>query len=113
MDINRNEHNYSRVSDPSLDKFLGNTKWRKKWENKETPYSVFGLFIADEFGNSMKELGYIYNNTADMELVKMEYGQNLPLYHLAFFSRNKLGVKFWRVTVRRTNDQLSFMWDEE
>ena len=113
MDINRNEHNYCRVSDNSLDKFLGNTKWRKKWEDKETPYNIFGIFVADEFGNSMKELGFIYNDTSDMVLVRMEYGQNLPLYHLAFFSRNKLGVKFWRETMRRTNDQLSFMWDEE
>jgi three-Cys-motif partner protein len=113
MDINRNEHNYCRVSDDSLNKFLGNTKWHKKWENKETHYNTFGIFIADEFGNSMKELGFIYNDTSDMVLVRMEYGQNLPLYHLAFFSRNKLGVKFWRETIRRTDDQLSFMWDEE
>ena len=113
MDINRNEHNYCRISDPSLDRFIGTTKWRERWKNKETPYSSFGLFVADEFGKQMRELGFIYKDTADMELVKMEYGQNLPLYHLAFFSRNKLGVKFWRETMRRTDDQLSFTWNEE
>ncbi len=113
MDINRNKDNYCRASDPSLDRFLGTTSWRGKWKNKETPYSSFGLFIADEFGKQMLELGFIYKNTADMERVRMGYDQNLPLYHLAFFSRNKLGVKFWRETIRRTNDQLSFTWDEE
>lgn len=113
MDINRNERNYCRLSNHSLDRFLGTSEWRRAWSDNGTPYQRFGVFVADQFGRQMKKLGYIYEDPSEMELVRMDSGQNLPLYHLAFFSRNDLGVKFWRETVRRTTDQLTLNLGED
>lgn len=106
MDINRNLHNYTRVSDHSLDIYLGTDAWRAAWESRSRSSQSFGLFIADQFGLQMQRLGFIYEGLEDMELVRMGSDQNLPLYHLAFFSKNQRGLTFWRETVKRTNDQL-------
>ncbi|KYC45377.1 MAG: hypothetical protein AMQ22_02212 [Candidatus Methanofastidiosum methylothiophilum] len=113
MDINRNEHAYIKEDNPTLDLFLGTDKWREDWRKNRTNYNKFGLFIADYFCIQMKNLGYIYNNLSDMELIKMEVDQNLPLYHIAFFSRNKLGYKFWMETKKNTTKQFDLCFDEE
>jgi three-Cys-motif partner protein len=104
MDINRNERVYAPASSDCLDKYLGTDTWRNKWSLR-TRERKFGLFIAEELCLQMKELGYIYEGLEDLELVRMETGKNLPLYHLAFFSRNPLGLKFWRKTMKSTEAQ--------
>lgn len=108
MDINRNEHIYTRHDNCCLDKYLGTETWRERWCSLDRPQKDFGVFIAEEFCLQMKALGYIYETPADMELIRMERGKNLPLYHLAFFSRNPLGLQFWRETRRHTSKQLTF-----
>ncbi len=35
--------------------------------------------------------------------------KNLPLYHLAFFSRNELGRKFWKEARKYSDDQLDLL----
>lgn len=111
MDINRNAHNYTRIDDISLDIFLGTNSWRTEWQkNRKKSSSKFGNFITLQFCERMKYLGFIYESENDLELVKMETGKNLPLYHLAFFSKNQLGINFWRETIRNTNEQLVFNW---
>jgi len=113
MDINRNEHMYTRKDDTTLDDYLGTKEWRKAWENNTTHYKKFGLFIADYFCKRMKEMGYLYEDLTDAELIRMEIDQNLPLYHIAFFSRNKLGYRFWKDTKTNTTDQIDFCFDGE
>jgi len=111
MDINRNEHNYTRMNDRSLDIFLGTDSWRSEWnKNRNKSNMKFGNFITLQFCKRMKSLDFIYESENDLELVKMETGRNLPLYHLAFFSKNTLGIRFWRETIRNTNEQLVFNW---
>ena len=39
-----------------------------------------------------------------MKLVRST-DKNLPLYHLAFFSRHPLGQKLWREAVKSSNPQ--------
>ena len=107
MDINRNEVHYTRAHDNSLDIYLGIDSWRKKWRNQRRPSMIFGDFIAQEFCLQMKELGYLYEGPSDLELIRGE--NNQPLYHLAFFSKHELGLKFWRETVMNTEPQLS-LW---
>jgi hypothetical protein len=43
----------------------------------------------------MKKLGYIFDTCEDMILVRSS-DKNLPLYHLAFFSKNTRGIDFLR-----------------
>lgn len=108
MDINRNCANYLKPSNVRLDVYLGTDMWRQNWKQMHPKKRDFGAFIAEELCFQMKDLGYLYESFADLELVRMEMGKNLPLYHLAFFSRNALGLRFWRTTRKRTTDQLSF-----
>jgi hypothetical protein len=75
--------------------YLGNSDWREKWKKHPKTRDSFGFFIAQEFGNSMKKLGYLFENCEDMILVRSS-DKNLPLYHLAFFSKHQLGLNLWR-----------------
>ena len=113
MDINRNERLYTREEDETLDLFLGTKLWRADWANQKKQYETFGLFIADYFCKQMKTLGYIYETLSDMELIKMGINQNLPLYHISFFSRNKLGYKFWKDTIKNTTEQIPLCFDQD
>ncbi len=108
MDINRNRDNYLKRNNNCLDVYLGTDVWREHWKQVRPKEKDFGLFITEEFCLQMKSLGYIYESSSDLELVRMETRQNLPLYHLAFFSKSELGLRFWRTTRKRTTDQLSF-----
>ena len=108
MDINRNRENYLKPNNACLDVYLGTDVWRENWKQMRPKKKDFGLFITEEFCLQMKNLGYIFESSSDLELIRMETRQNLPLYHLAFFSKNNLGLEFWRTTRKRTTDQLSF-----
>lgn len=108
MDIGRNESNYTRDDNKSLDKFLGTESWRVAWNECDRRAQNFGSFIADQFCHRMKELGYLYDGLQDLELVRGTE-RNLPLYHLGFFSRSDLGLRFWRETRKQTNEQLK-LW---
>ena len=105
MDINRNPRIYLKASNQYNDNYLGTATWRHHWMDINSKKKGFGAFIAEEFCKQIKSLGYLYESFSDLELVRMETGKNLPLYHLAFFSRNELGLKFWRTTKKSTSDQ--------
>ena len=106
MDINRNEQPYTQADNEAIDQYLGTTEWRSAWENRNIQTKNFGLFIAEQFCQQMQKLGYIYETLEDLDLVKMQIEQNLPLYHLYVFSREELGLRFWRETKKKTNTQL-------
>lgn len=53
----------------------------------------------------MRTMGYIYSGTEETVQIRSTE-KNLPLYHLAFFSRHKLGEKFWKEAKKYSNDQL-------
>jgi three-Cys-motif partner protein len=113
MDINRNAATYIRSDNQVIDRFLGRTTWRECWKgDADRRYVKFGNFIADAFGYGMKAIGYLYEGITDMELVRMGTGNNLPLYHLGFFSKNSLGLRFWRDTRKRTNIQGELDFEE-
>lgn len=52
----------------------------------------------------MKDLGFLYDGLADMKLMRST-DRNLPLYHLALFSRNDLGLKLWKEAMKSSNPQ--------
>jgi hypothetical protein len=70
------------------------------WERTE-----FGAFIVDQFGLAMKRLGFIYNGPGEDVPVYLPV-KNVKLYHLAFYSKNELGMKFWRTARKGSDDQL-------
>jgi hypothetical protein len=54
----------------------------------------------------MEETGYLPSGIQDTRHVRST-DKNLPLYHLAFFSRHELAVKLWREVMRYSKDQLN------
>ncbi len=104
MDANRNLDAYLRPDNQDLDRFLGDPAWREAWRKAHSRGERFGDFIAASFGRSMSKLRFLYENVGDMVLVRSTE-KNLPLYHLAFFSRSPLGAKFWQEARRYSTDQ--------
>jgi hypothetical protein len=54
----------------------------------------------------MTTLGYIPPPFYMMKEVRSDE-QNLPLYHLALFSRHPRGYEFWTEVLKYSDDQLS------
>lgn len=108
MDIHRCEGQYTSPESQIIDKYLGTTSWRNDWNEERRQRGDFGLFIAELFCHQMRDMGFIFNGLNDLELVRMDGDQKIRLYHLAFFSRHQLGMKFWHDTQRNTDEQLRF-----
>lgn len=105
MEAHRFREIYLNPENTVLENFLGDPTWRERWYEAEAGQGPrdFGVFVVDRFGNAMKDLGYLYGGLDETEPVR---DKHLLLYHLAFFSRNKLGMKFWREARRYSRDQL-------
>ncbi len=108
MDANRNISYYIAESNTVVADFTGASQWRDDWRSEETKWVNFGFFFADFFGRQMRTLNYFYEGLADMVHVRSTE-KNLPLYHLAFFSRNELGMKFWKEARKYSDDQLDLL----
>jgi len=102
MDANRNERAYAALGNSTVADFLGNPDWRMSWSQAR---GEFGNFIVDQFGQSMKRLGFIYNGPGDEVLIQLPR-KNVKLYHLAFYSKSELGMKFWRQARKYSDAQL-------
>jgi hypothetical protein len=90
---------------------LGNPEWRKDWVKAERQGRDFGAFVADAFGQQMAKQGFLYETLADMVHIRSTK-ENLPLYHLGFFSRHALGSKFWRQAQKYSKDQMDLPFSE-
>lgn len=95
MDANRNFAAYLTPGNHTLDDFLGGVEWRRRWADAERRGTGVGSFIVDEFAAAMGRLGYHAMRAEDTVPVR-SVEKNLPLYHLAYFSRHRLGIKLWR-----------------
>lgn len=100
MDANRNEAEYVKASNVVVETFTGASDWRSRWPHERLN---FGDFVADEFGQSMKRLGYQYEGLSSTKIITNS--KNAPLYRLAFFSRHELGMKFWYQSLKYTTPQ--------
>jgi three-Cys-motif partner protein len=104
MDGLRNEQLYLAEGNNVVAEFLGNGKWRESWFHEREGGRRFDAFLAEEFGRSMKELGYLYGGLGDSKLIRSTE-KNLPLYRLSFFSRSVLGGQFWEEARKYSFDQ--------
>lgn len=107
MDANRNEQHYIRPQNKTLENFVGNPQWRTRWESEKSAGKSFEYFVAEEFGRSMRGLGYIDPGIKEALLIRSDE-KNLPLYRLALYSKHKLGAKFWKETKKYSDPQTGF-----
>ena len=106
MDANRFKKLYSKTSNHTVDEFLGNPNWRAEWSKVERTMD-FRRFLAERYGVSMTDLGYLPVPLTKMKEVRSSE-KNLPLYHLAFFSGHERGYKYWDQVLKYGVDQLEF-----
>ena len=104
MDANRNEQNYIRPQNKTMENFLGNPDWRARWDEEKASGKSFEQFIVEEFGYSMQKLRYIDPGLSEAKLIRGD--KNLPLYRLVLYSRSKVGAKFWKETQKYSDPQM-------
>jgi three-Cys-motif partner protein len=107
MDANRNQSHYLDTSNRKIDEFLGLPDWREKWIASKG--LSFPRFLAEAYAKQMETLGYLATGFEAMKQVRSDVN-NLPLYHLALFSRHKRAYEFWKHVLKYTTPQKSF-WD--
>ena len=110
MDANRNVRWYYDPNNKTLDNFVGTSEWREAWEKAELRGEPFWGFLTNFYAARMRELGYLEHAAEQAELIRSSE-KNLPLYRLAFFSRHKLGERFWKEVKKYANPQGSFRFD--
>lgn len=106
MDANRNEANYLAPENRKIDDFLGVPDWRERWKHRSADIK-FPRFLAEEYAKQMEGLGYLPVPFARMKQVRSDV-RNLPLYHLALFSRHELAYHYWDQVLKYSSTQTSF-----
>lgn len=94
MDAKRNEATYVKPQNRRIEKFLGLHEWRIQWKRERQDGKDFRRFLAEQFAQQMISIGY-RKDSLDTMIEMRSDEKNLPLYHLAFFSRDQKGYQFW------------------
>jgi three-Cys-motif partner protein len=105
MDANRNVSNYTRSDNHKIDDFLGLSDWRIKWQEAELRGISFARFLAELFSKQMETLRYLPVPFYRMKQIRSD--ENLPLYHLALFSRHQRAYLYWDQVLKYSTDQPS------
>lgn len=93
MDANRNFVYYVEENSKKIDDFIGDTNWRIPFKNGNVRSEDFIKFLSDKYDVNMKNLGYV--EPVDKHRVKID-NKNIPLYYLAFYSKNPRGNDFFK-----------------
>lgn len=104
MDGKRNFHNYIKEQSDKIDRFIGSNNWRKPFLDGKIPQKNFIKFLADSYDNNMQKLGYIVDPHLKYQVKNDD--ANLPLYYLAFYSKNQRGNDFYQKIEKYQNVQL-------
>jgi three-Cys-motif partner protein len=105
MDPIRNESKYYAPSSKVVFEYLGNPSWREI-RTLEDPSSPFDIFVEKLLDAQMKSLGFNYGGFRETRIIRSTE-KNLRLYSLGFYSRNRLGEKFWKEALKYSSPQKS------
>ncbi len=102
MDANRNMDIYLREESERIAKFIDNDRWREDYEKSKNKSIIH--FLGSKYDSNMSNLGY--KEPAQKQEIRSNV-KNLPLYHLAFYSKHGLGNEFWNKIKVYSNNQYS------
>ncbi|HXN51385.1 MAG TPA: three-Cys-motif partner protein TcmP [Candidatus Acidoferrum sp.] len=106
MDASRNLQHYLDPANKKIDEFLGLSDWRERWvEETSKNRSPLPKFLAETYAEQMETLRYLPVAFHKMKQVRSDL-RNLPLYHLALFSRHSLAYEYWDDVLRYSTSQL-------
>jgi three-Cys-motif partner protein len=96
MDASRNwQQHYLDPANHRVDDFLGLSDWRERLRVQQLDGPVkFPQFLAKAYAEQMMSLGYLELPFHKMKAIRSDTN-NLPLYHLALFSRHPLAYTLW------------------
>jgi three-Cys-motif partner protein len=106
MDANRNESHYTSTDNPKIDEFLEIRDWRQRWQDAKAKRMDFPHFLGEQFSKQMESIGYLPFPFHQMRLIRSD--TNLPLYHLALFSKHERAYDYWDDVLKYGTDQISF-----
>lgn len=109
MDANRNMQSYLDPSSRKIDEFLGLSSWREAWSQRSPEGIGFPQFLAEAFAKQMESLGYLPVPFYRMKQIRSD-ARNLPLYHLALFSRKQIAYDYWEDVLKYGTSQQFFSW---
>lgn len=108
LDLGRNVHKfyYPQEEENKLDRFLGTTDWRTRYEQlgNQSGLKVRSLF-AEIYLNRLQSLGYQYTESHTLD------GPNGPAFKLIFASKHDLGLKFFRIATQMDFDGSRSLFD--
>ena len=104
MDANRNLAAYLDTKNRKIDDFLGMPSWRERWTRLPGPKN-FPRFLAEMYAEQMHTLLYLPVEFNKMKQVRSDV-KNLPLYHLALFSRHARAYEYWDEVLKYSTPQL-------
>jgi len=107
VDANRNVEHYFNSQNSKVDEFLDLPDWRERWKIAKSRRGRFPRFLAEEYSGQMQKLEYLPQSWDRMKQVRSGE-KNLPLYHLALFSRHPLAYKYWDEVLKYSSDQQDF-----
>ncbi len=93
MDANRNFIYYVEENSTKIDHFIADTNWRIPFKNGEIRSEDFIKYLSDKYDVNMTKLGFV--EPVAKHLVKID-NKNIPLYYLAFYSKNPRGNDFFK-----------------
>ena len=105
VDGRRNFQSYlSNPASTRIDELIDCPTWRAEYTHGRNVIH----FLVNKFDAAMQGLGYL-SAAQDVHPVKIA-GMGVLQYVLAYYSKNELGLKFWRETRSSLSSQLSLGW---
>jgi three-Cys-motif partner protein len=104
MDINRNTDTYFGSNNKTLTNFLGTNEWRNEFDLQNLNRKKFIRYISKKYDSNMMGLGYI---EPEHKFPVRSTDKNLPLYHLAFYSKSPRGNDFYKKVRKSAKSQYS------
>jgi three-Cys-motif partner protein len=112
MDANRNLQHYLEPQNHKIDEFLGLSDWRNRWLEQSSKGKIqFPRFLAEAYARQMETLRYLCVPFHRMKQIRSDTN-NLPLYHLALFSRKDLAYKYWDDVLKYSTAQRMLGFDQ-
>jgi three-Cys-motif partner protein len=108
MDASRNVQSYVNPTNLKIDVFLGMETWRDLW-HQEALTKSFPQFLAELYAKQMETLRYLPLPFHQMKQIRSDI-KNLPLYHLALFSRKEIAYDYWGEVLKYGTSQRGFDW---
>jgi three-Cys-motif partner protein len=103
MDAKRNIQHYLQP-ESKIDRMIGNTTWRTRWNDRSNIHEDFAKFLAMEFASSMSEADYLTTPLHRMRAVTT-HDKNVPLYYIAMFSKHPKAFELWNEVLKYRTPQ--------